>query len=250
MDLSPDTVPVLAFIAAAFLLAGFVKGVIGLGLPTVSVGLLSLVLPPAQAAAILIVPSLVTNVWQALGPRLFVLLQRLWTMMLGICLGTYAGSGLLTGEWARHASAALGLALVVYALTGLTRLHLTVPPRLEGWLSPLIGFTTGVVTGATGIFVIPAVPYLQALGFEKDELIQALGLAFLVSTVALGLSLTGGGVFGVSLAGPSLLALAAALGGMVLGQAARRRVSPAAFRRFFFWGLLVLGVHLVVRGLL
>jgi hypothetical protein len=139
---------------------------------------------------------------------------------------------------------------VVYALTGLTRLHLTVPPRLEGWPSPLIGFTTGVVTGATGIFVIPAVPYLQALGLEKDELIQALGLAFLVSTVALGLSLTGGGVFGASLAGPSLLALAAALGGMGLGQAARRRVSPAAFRRFFFWGLLVLGVHLVARGLL
>ena len=91
MNLSPEAVPGLAFIAATFLLAGFVKGVIGLGLPTVSVGLLSLVLPPAQAAAILIVPSLVTNIWQALGPRLFVLLQRLWTMMLGICAGTYAG---------------------------------------------------------------------------------------------------------------------------------------------------------------
>jgi uncharacterized membrane protein YfcA len=173
MNLSPDAVPVLGFIAVTFFIAGFVKGVIGLGLPTVAVGLLSLAMPPAQAAAVLILTSLVTNVWQALGPKLFVLLQRLWTMMLGICLATFAGSGLLIGEWGRHASAALGLTLVTYALTGVTRLHLTIPPHLERWLSPVIGATTGVVTGATGIFVIPAVPYLQALGFEKNDLIQA-----------------------------------------------------------------------------
>ncbi len=55
--------------AGAFLLAGFVKGVIGLGLPTVSIGLLGLLMTPAQAAAILVVPSLVTNIWQANGRR-------------------------------------------------------------------------------------------------------------------------------------------------------------------------------------
>ena len=49
---------------AIFLLAGLVKGVIGMGLPTVAMGLLALVLPPAEAAAIVVVPSLVTNVWQ------------------------------------------------------------------------------------------------------------------------------------------------------------------------------------------
>lgn len=51
----------LAMSLAVFLLAGFVKGVIGLGLPTVAVGLLSLVMPPVQAAALLILPSMVTN---------------------------------------------------------------------------------------------------------------------------------------------------------------------------------------------
>ena len=56
----------LPFVVATitFLLAGFVEGVIGLGLPTVSMGLLSLVMAPAKAAALLIVPSFVTNVWQ------------------------------------------------------------------------------------------------------------------------------------------------------------------------------------------
>ncbi len=249
MNLSADEVPALAFIFATFVLAGFVKGVIGLGLPTVSIGLLSIVMSPAQAAAILIVPSLVTNIWQALGPKLAAISHRLWTMILGICAGTFAGTGLLTRDGGRYASVALGLALMVYAITGLTRLQLTIPPRQERWLSPLIGVITGVITGATGVFVIPAVPYLQALGLEKNELVQALGLTFLVSTVALGLSLTGGGVFGAAVAGASILALAPALSGMVLGQYVRNRVSPTAFRRFFFWGLLLLGAHLAVRGL-
>ena len=60
-----DSAAILVATAGAFALAGFVKGVIGLGLPTVSIGLLGLLMTPAEAAAILVVPSLVTNIWQA-----------------------------------------------------------------------------------------------------------------------------------------------------------------------------------------
>jgi uncharacterized protein len=248
MDLPTDGT--LVFVFATFLLAGFVKGVIGLGLPTISVGLLSIVMSPAHAAAILIVPSFVTNIWQLAGPRLWAISRRLGTMMLGICLGTYAGAGLLIGASNGHAATALGLALVAYALVGLTGMRVSVPARHEPWLSPLVGASTGVITGATGIFVIPAVPYLQALGFEKNELVQALGLSFLISTIALGLSLTSGGVLAASMAGISVVALASALGGMALGQVVRTRISAAVFKRWFFGGLLLLGGHLALRSVL
>ena len=79
----------LPFIAATFLLAGTVKGVIGLGLPIVGIGLLSLVMTPAEASALLLVPSLVTNLWQLLtGPAFAALVRRLWGMMGGVVLGT------------------------------------------------------------------------------------------------------------------------------------------------------------------
>ena len=250
MDVSSDRLLVLIAVFSTFLLAGFVKGVIGLGLPTISMGLLSMVMPPAQAAAILVVPSFVTNAWQARGPKFAMISHRLWTMMLGIFLGTYAGAGLLIGEASELAATALGLALVAYALVGLTGLRVSVPARHEPWLSPLVGGITGVVTGATGIFVIPAVPYLQALGFDKDELVQALGLSFLISTVALGFSLTTGGVFASAAVGTSVLALAPALGGMALGQLIRSHVSAPRFRRWFFYGLFLLGGHLALRSLL
>ena len=213
-------------------------------------GLLSLMMVPAEAAAILIVPSFITNVWQALGSSFIRILRRLWAMMLGICVGTYAAAGLLTGDTSGRAALGLGIALILYAITGLIGFRVAVPVRHEPWLSPLIGTATGIVTGATGVFVIPAVPYLQALGFEKDELVQALGISFLVSTVALGLALMSGGAFGRSIAMASVLALAPALAGMAIGQIVRSRISTALFRQCFFWGLLALGAHLALRNIM
>jgi hypothetical protein len=138
-------------------------------------GLLAVVMPPVHAAAILILPSLVTNVWQMLaGPALSVVLRRLWPMMLAVCLGTWAGLGLMTAASARFGTALLGIALALYAITGLATLRLFVPKQWEPIFSPIVGAITGLITAATGLFVIPAVPYLQAIGLRRDEPVQAL----------------------------------------------------------------------------
>ena len=155
----------------------------------------------------------------------------------------------MTGTHGWVGLALLGLALAAYALTGLMSLQLRVSAAAEPWLGPLAGGVTGLITAATGVFVIPAVPYLQAIGLEKDDLVQALGLSFTVSTLALAVNLALAGTFNLSLAAASIGTLAMALVGMWLGQAMRERLSPAAFRRWFFVGLLVLGVYLIVRAI-
>jgi uncharacterized membrane protein YfcA len=241
--------PVVFIAALVFLLAGFVKGAIGLGLPTVAIGLLGLVMPPAEAAGLIIVPSLLTNLWQlAPGPRLLPLLWRLWPLLLGICAGTAAGAALFGGVGYRGAGEALGIALALYALVGLAAPRLALPRRAEAVLGPLAGVATGAVTSVTGVFVIPAVPYLQAIGLEKEALVQALGLSFTVSTVALAASLAHAGALPRSLAGASLLALVPALIGMQIGRLVLRRVAPATFRVWFLLALLGLGAHLAWRG--
>lgn len=238
----------LVLVTLAFLLAGFVKGVVGLGLPTIAMGLLSLAMVPAQAAALLIVPSFVTNLWQlAAGPHVGALLRRLWPMLASTVLGTLVSAGVIQGETAGLASSGLGAALVVYAVLGLWAVRFHVASSAEPWLGPLVGFSTGLVTGMTGVFVIPAVPYLAALKLPKDELIQALGLSFTVSTVALALALVGGGTFEGEVATASLLALAPALAGMALGSWLRSRISEAVFRRCFYLGLLGLGLYLYAQ---
>ncbi|PZN92965.1 MAG: hypothetical protein DCF30_22370 [Hyphomicrobiales bacterium] len=245
-----DTQHLILFIAATFLLAGFVKGVIGLGLPTIAVGILGVVMAPAQAAALLVVPNLITNGWQiATGPGLKAILIRLWPMLAGICVGTWAGAGLLEQQKNGSATLWLGVALVLYALVGLKAAKLRVSPGMEAWLGPVIGIATGVATAATGVFVLPAVPYLQALGLDKDELVQALGVSFIVSTLALSVGLLGSGALDATVAWHSALALLPALAGMAVGTIIRNRISASTFKLCFFAGLLALGSYLVVRSI-
>jgi len=239
------------FVCFTFLIAGLVKGVIGMGLPTIAIGILTLMMTPVQAAAILLVPSFFTNVWQAAaGARLWILLRRLWPLLASMCIGTWAGIGLLAPEYARRATAGLGATLVLYGLLGLTPLRLAVPPRAERWLAPVIGLATGLVSAGTAVFVMPGVPYLQALGLEKEDLVQALGIFFTVSTVALSINLYFEGALKLSAAGLSSLALLPALAGMYIGQRVLARISPGVFRRCFFIGLLLLGAHQLIRSLL
>jgi uncharacterized membrane protein YfcA len=243
----------LALICAVFLLAGCVKGVVGLGLPTVAVGLLGIVMAPREAAALLVVPSLVTNVWQlAAGPAFKPLLRRLWPLLAATVLGTLGGGLLLPamGQGADGAQAALGGALVMYAGAGLASYVLHVPAATERAAAPLVGFVTGVVTAATGVFVLPAVPYLQGLRLERDALVQALGLCFTVSTLALAASLLLAGDYPAGAAGTSAVALVPAMVGMAAGQWLRGRIRAQTFRRCFFIGLLGLGLHLMLRPFL
>lgn len=236
------TPPVLAFAILTFLSAGLVKGMIGMGLPTIAIAFLTLVLPPAEAASLLIVPSLATNIWQMMaGPNLVPLIRRLWLMVAGIVIGSLAGMGIMAHGETSDIVIFLGLALMAYAFLGLSSLRFSIPARHEHWLAPLVGGATGLISAATGVFTIPSVPYLGSLGLAKDELIQALGLSFTTSTVALGAVLMQNASFHGMTILLSCAALLPALLGVVLGNWIRRRVREHMFRRVFYLGLLLLG---------
>jgi len=246
-----DLATMALLVALTFVLAGIVKGVTGMGLPTVSIGLLGLLMAPAQAAALPIIPSLITNIWQFVGGRnRALLIRRTWPMLLAIFIATWAGTSLMVGGETAHATLALGLVLMTYAAVGLAKVRLALPQHAEPWLSPLVGATTGVVAGATGVSVIPAVPYLQALGLEKEDLVQALGLSFTVSAIALAGGLASHGAFHFDVSGASLICTLPSLAGMFFGQWIRTRVDVATFRRLFFVGLFLLGGDLAARSAL
>lgn len=243
------TLPLM--IAAIFVLAGLVKGVVGLGLPTISMALLALFMAPAEAAALLIVPSLVTNVWQ-IRPwvTLRPLLKRLSSMQLGVCLGTLAGAWVLGAPAGAWAMVSLGVTLVGYSIWGLAGAKFSVRPPAEKWLGPVVGALTGLVTAATGVFVIPAVPYLQALGLKRDELIQAMGISFTVSTLALAMGLFFNARYPATTLGSSILMLLPALGGMYVGQILRQGLAPEIFRKCFLGSLIALGIHMIAHEVL
>lgn len=262
----------LVAVGGIFFVAGTVKGGIGLGLPTISVALLGLWLPVEQAAAIVILPVILTNIWQSIvGRALRLIAIRLWPLMLWLVLGTLVAAMLIAEADTALAAGMLGAMLIVYAGLGLSGRRFHVPVRAERWLSPLVGLSTGLITGATAIFVIPSVPYLQSIDFragrpgrEEDEadpfrarddrmaidaLIQSLGLTALVATFGLALGLGLKGSLSLSVVVPGVAATLAAFVGMSAGAAIRRRMSLEVFRRWVLIALLALGVLMVARSL-
>lgn len=246
----PDFSFFLPLVAAVFILAGAVKGVLGGGLPSIAIGLLSVMMPIPLAAALVVASSFVTNVWQSFGPHFWVLMRRIWPMLLGICVGAWLGAGLMTGAYAEWASVGLGLSLAIYAAIGLLNLKMSLPRQSEPWLAPFVGIATGFIAAGTGVFVIPSGPYLQAIGLNKDEMVQALGITFTVSTVVLGGVVAHAGALNSALLIPTIVALVASLAGMWIGQKLRYRLPEETFRKSFFVGLLLLGAHLALHPFL
>ncbi|NLS07827.1 sulfite exporter TauE/SafE family protein [Rhizobium sp. P32RR-XVIII] len=248
--MSDLSIPMIASIAVTFFVAGIVKGVTGMGLPTVAMAVLGSLISPLAAAPLLIVPSFVTNVWQLFaGPSFSSILRRLWPMMLAIIAGTVLGSSFIASGDTILTTAALGGALALYSLYTLFSRQLSVPTKIERWMSPSIGAATGLITGVTGVFTLPAVPYLQALGLSKDDLVQALGLSFTISTIALAAGIAAQGAFQLDRMTLSVLAVIPALAGMWAGQLIRDRISPVTFRRGFLVLLFLLGAEMAFRPL-
>jgi uncharacterized membrane protein YfcA len=235
----------LFFIAAVFMLAGFVKGVVGLGLPTVSMGLLAVTMAPSQALAIVIVPAVVTNIWQTfVGSYLRDIIRRLWPLLVGTAFGIWLNRGSLTGPYAHYLPIALGIMLVLYAVMGLSKFAFTIASRNEKWIGGIVGVVTGLISAATGVQVIPSMPFMQSIGMKRDEMVQALGVFFTVATLALSINLTASGLLTASIALPGAIAMGCSFAGMFIGQAVRTRMPAEAFRRWFLIAMIFLGIYL------
>jgi len=236
----------ISAILGTFLLAGTVKGIIGLGLPTVSLALLTVTIGLPNAMALILVPSFITNLWQALaGGNGGVILRRIWLFLLMASTTVWFGAETLTRVDLEILSALLGVLVVVYSLVSLAGLSFTITTRQEAWLGPLIGSVNGLLTGMTGAFMVPGVFYLQTLGFSRDMLIQAMGMLFTISTLALAVSLQANNLLTIELGQMSVAALIPAIIGMAFGQRIRNKLSEKLFRQIFFVSLLLLGGYIV-----
>lgn len=235
------------FSIGALAIAGFAKGLVGLGLPPIAMGLLVLIMSPVEAAALMVLPALLTNLWQAVtGPNLVSLLRRFWLMFLLTAAGTLAFAGAL-GAHADPANRILGALLITYGLYALVSPSLALSEDTERWLAPTSGALTGMVTAFTGVSSMPSVPFLKAVGLPKDAFIQAMGLSFSISAFALMVSLGAtGGLSGQPLT-PILLATGGAFLGMSAGAMLRSRIDEALFGKLVLVVLITLGAYLVIR---
>ena len=240
-------IDILVLVAVVFLSAGAIKGLIGFGLPTVSIAIIATFLGLIEAMTLMLLPSLVTNLFQGfVGGSLIRLIRRCWIMFIFGAVFVWMTSTLLSTWNPVSFTILLGVVVTIYGLGGLCSFKFPSPCSNESWISPFVGLVSGSITGLTGVFVVPAIGYLQALRLERDELIQAMGLWFTIATLSLAFSLQDHGLLSSELGWVSLMAVLPALLGMWVGRILRPKLSESTFRRLFFIGLRLLGVYISV----
>ncbi len=241
----------LILIAATFVFAGLVKGVVGLGLPTVSLAVLTATLGLRDAMALMLVPALATNVWQALaGPAIGEVMRRFWPMAAVAVLGTFIGLQIGVGISPEVLAAILGVVLCVYAVTGIGGFLVPVAEDRERIWAPIVGLASGIMTGLVGIFMVPVVLYLQALRLPKEVFIQTMGMLLAVAALSLGAALSRYALFSGDHAVISTAAALPAFAGLYLGQKVRARLSEDLFRTVLYCALAGFGLYLIVRAVI
>jgi uncharacterized membrane protein YfcA len=244
-----DVVQMLV-VAGAFIVAGIAKGAIGMGMPPIAIGLMSFAVSLESAIAIMVVPTMVTNIWQAIyGGGFRPLMRRFGSMAATAMVGILAVGYLLSDLGSPGTAGWVGVLLVLYSLIALTPYRPRVPRRAEPWANPLIGLASGAVAGATGVAAVPFLPYMQSLDMDRHELVQALGIMFVFITGMLAVSLALHGAYHLATSVAGIAAVAPTMAGVWLGQHARRRLSAETFRRIFIFGMLGVGLQLA-RALL
>lgn len=243
------TIYEIAIAFAAFLIAGFVKGAVGIGQMSTAIAFLTLGLDLRTAVPLLIVPALVSNLWQGVrGTEATAILRRFALANLVGGIGIVIGTAILYAVHPDILGVVLGVLIAVYASMNLARFQPVAPPRVEAWATPAVAFASGILTGTTGSLHLLLAAWFAALRMPRAAYIQAVGVTLLVASLFWAGSLVWQGALTWTSASWSVAALVPTFLGMAIGSALRGRVSEETFRTAIMGFLLILSLGLVWKS--
>jgi uncharacterized membrane protein YfcA len=242
---------IFGFVFFTLAAGGFSKGVVGIGLPLTAVSIMSFLIGPPVPVALMPIPILLTNFWQAFsGGYLLRSLQRFWPMLICLPLGTVLGVKVLAEADKGLLSFLLGCSILVFALFAQWRLDWRLSLRAEPFARPLVGLIAGFVGGMSSFYGPPLVMFLVSLGLKKDHFVEAIGLCFLVGIISMIFALAFYKVLGPLDFIWSGVAAVPAIGGLILGQRLRRHIPEAKFRRILLIVFLLSGLNLIRQAIM
>ncbi len=232
--------------------AGVIKGMVGFAMPLIMIAGLSTVMDPGLALAALILPTLVTNLWQglSLGAReAWRIVQRFRVFLVSGAILLLASAQLVPLMNAGLFFLSLGGIVMVFALTMLRGWVPRVPPQGSRTLEAGVGAVSGFAGGLAGVWGPPTVVYLTALDLPRRDHVATQSVIYALGALALFAAHLVSGVVALR---PMILSAALvvpAVAGMLIGQALMGRASQALFRNLVLWVLVLAALNLIRRGL-
>lgn len=246
--------PILVLAAAAItLFAGVVKGAVGFAMPMIMISGLASILPADQALAALIVPTLATNLAQALRQgrtaawKTIVDYRRL---LLTLCLAIAISAQFVPYFPQAVLLMTLGLPLVAFAASQLAgwQLRFHAAHRLRAEVAA--GMVGGFFGGISGVWGPPTIALLLSLDVDKRESVRVQGVVYLIGAAMLAAAHLASGVLNASTLPVSILLTLPGVAGLWIGFAIHDRLDQPRFRRWTLVVLMVSGLNLIRRALM
>ena len=246
-----DLATLLPVAGLALLMAGAVKGAVGIGLPTTAVGLMTLVLDPRSAIALILIPMLVSNAWQVYrSGEILGAARRYLPFAATLIVGVWVTVALSAEAPDRVLFGVLGAAILVFVLVNATGFapHLSDRWDRAGQIS--FGVLAGLMGGLTSVWAPPMAVYLAARQVPKDEFVRASGLLIFLGSLPLAVGYVREGFVTWPLFVVSLLLLVPTFAGFAAGEAVRGRLSEIWFRRVLLAVFFLMGLNLLRRAMI
>ena len=236
--------------ALALFAGGAVKGLVGIGIPLVSISLLSLFLPLTDAVALLPVPMIVANVWMSFAGNHFLpALRRFWPLVLAMFAGTVVGAHVLAALDLATLNLLVGIFVVVFCLSSHVNPALRLPDRYEAGAGVVAGAVGGFMGGLSALFGPPLIMYFASLRLDRDTFVGVISSIYLCCSVTLVIVFGSVGVMSRAQLAESVIACVPLLIGVWVGRRFRGRIDETVFRKLLLVALLGVGVRLIAIGL-
>ena len=240
----------LAIMSSALIIGGVVKGVVGLGLPIVTLAILLNFLPPLTVLGLLVVPILITNLWLALqAGNLLHPLSRFWPMIVMAMIFLFIGAELIVAMDTAVLFGILGIFVILFSASNLIKPQVhPLKPETEKWAGPLAGAMSGLLGGFSTIWGPPMTMYFVMLKLDKNTFVRTVGLVWFSLAIPLTFAYWRNGIFAGNVIGLSFAACVPGMVGIFIGEKIRQHIDQETFRKVMLVVLSVIGLNLFRRA--
>lgn len=241
---------IIAIMTAALIVGGIVKGVVAIGLPIVTIAILLNFMPPTTVLAIVVLPIVITNLWQAArAGNLMEPVRRFWAMTACFVIFLFVGARLMVELDTDVLFGVLGTCVAIFSATSLLRPRAhPLNPRIEKWAGPLAGTLGGLLGGVSTIWGPPMMMYLMMLKLDKDTWVRTIGLIWFCGAVPLAIAYWQNGILNPDNIWLSAYACIPGMIGIRIGEKLRERINQETFRKVLLVILFIIGLNLIRRA--
>ena len=251
MDISTNSNEVALIVSLAFFVAGVVKGVIGIGLPTTAITIMTFFVSPLMALGLNLIPMTVTNIWQfskADNPRELIKNYKYFAISLVVFI-------LITSFYANQIGdnvvrLIFAIAVLLFVSLQIFGFNFKMNPKRDSLWQSSLGTLGGIFGGAASIWAVPVTMYLLMKNVKPKQFVDISGFLIMIGCLPVSIGYIATGVFQPNMFIYGALGSVIGIVGFQIGEKLRNKVNAKTFKNLLLIFFSISAINMIIRSLL